>query len=365
MASYNHAAFVGAAIESVLEQTYQPVELIVCDDGSTDESADVIQRYADGDRRVQLIRQRNQGPITALNAAYERAHGDILCLLDSDDFFARDKLRLVVEGLRPESAGLLIHAMTAIDRSGRPLTRVPPGRLERGWLASSVERRGGRWGAPPTSAICLRRDVAGYAFPLPLGLGTWGTDDLFVSWLLALLTPVVALDSALTYYRIHGANMQHGRRLDAALLETALLAHQRVGAEVNRRLAAVGFAGVQLDLSRNVTLRQDSFFLDLVRGTRSRRLLAREYASLIGPIWGDDVVGVLGRLRSVVAIGLAVLLPVRWRPRWLTEFFSQGSRLRLVASAALRVFRPRRTVPPPDAFGGVSSGSDSSAPGPT
>ncbi len=340
IASYNHAAYVEEAIHSVLAQTYQDFELIICDDGSEDTSPDIIQRFVERNPRVQLIRQENRGAAAALNAAYSRARGDVLCFLDSDDFFAPDKLRLVIAGLRRENAGLLIHTMMTVDAAGRPLGRLPLAPLERGWLAPRLERRGGRWNPPPTSAICLRREAGRFAFPLPTAFGTWGKDN-FVTTLLALLTPVAALDSSLTYYRIHGGNVWHGRRMDAARFEQAMLADEQTGVEVNQRLVALGFPGLQLDLSRSLTLRQNRLVLDLLRRSASRRALARAYRSLIGAMWTDESAGWLGRLRSVVALGLAVLLPARWRAVWLTEFFSHTSRLRLVTSRVLRQFARR------------------------
>ena len=102
----------------------------------------------------------------------------------------------MVEGLQRENAGLLIHTMMTVDAAGRPLGRLPLAPLERGWLAPELESRGGRWTPPPTSAIALRREAGRYAFPLPPEL--WGKDN-FMTTLLALLTPVAALDAALTH----------------------------------------------------------------------------------------------------------------------------------------------------------------------
>lgn len=337
MASYNHAAYVEEAIGSVLRQTYQNFELIICDDGSQDTSPDISQRFADQDARIQLIRQVNRGAAAAMNAAYARARGDILCFLDSDDFFAADKLRLVTETLQRESAGLVIHTMMTVDAAGRPLGRLPLASLERGWLAPRLVRRGGRWNPPPTSAICLRREAGNWAFPLPTEFGTWGKDN-FVTTLLALLTPVAALDAPLTYYRIHGGNIWHGRRMDAGRFEQAMAGDEQTGAEVNQRLVARGFSDLQLDLSRNLTLRQNRLVLELLRGSASRRALARDYRSLLGRMWTDDSAGPLGRLRSVVALSLAILLPARWRAVWLTEFFGHQSRLRFVAGRLVGLF---------------------------
>lgn len=91
MPLYNHAPFVGAAVESVLAQSFEDFELIVCDDGSTDESVDVVHVFKDD--RMRLIEKPNGGTVSALNACLLKACGEYVCWLSSDDLYATDKLR--------------------------------------------------------------------------------------------------------------------------------------------------------------------------------------------------------------------------------------------------------------------------------
>jgi len=88
--AYNAAPYLGEAIQSVLEQDYAPVELIVVDDGSTDGTADVAGRF----RQVKLIRQENGGNGAARNRAVENASGQLFAFLDADDRFTPGKLSL-------------------------------------------------------------------------------------------------------------------------------------------------------------------------------------------------------------------------------------------------------------------------------
>jgi glycosyltransferase involved in cell wall biosynthesis len=80
---FNHGRFLAEAIDSALAQSYSPIEVVVVDDGSTDYSADVAQRYP-----VLLIRQPNQGPAAAVNAGIRTSHGDFVMRLDADDRLA-------------------------------------------------------------------------------------------------------------------------------------------------------------------------------------------------------------------------------------------------------------------------------------
>ncbi len=92
---HNGARYVAEAIQSVLDQEYQPLECIVVDDGSTDASADIVARYP-----VQYIRQVQRGPGAARNAGVQASRGALLAFLDQDDQWAPDKLSAQVDALR-------------------------------------------------------------------------------------------------------------------------------------------------------------------------------------------------------------------------------------------------------------------------
>ena len=93
--AYNAAPYLGEAIESVLAQDYEPVELIVVDDGSTDGTAEVARSFAD----VTVVSQENGGNGAARNRAVENASGELYAFLDADDRFTPGKLRLQKDAL--------------------------------------------------------------------------------------------------------------------------------------------------------------------------------------------------------------------------------------------------------------------------
>jgi glycosyltransferase involved in cell wall biosynthesis len=86
--AYNAAPYLGEAIESALSQDYEPIELIVVDDGSTDETADVARSFA----QAKVIQQENGGNGSARNLAVENASGELYAFLDADDRFTPGKL---------------------------------------------------------------------------------------------------------------------------------------------------------------------------------------------------------------------------------------------------------------------------------
>lgn len=96
--SYNHAKYIGNAIDSVLAQTYGNIELIVIDDGSTDDSHAVIRGYAERDPRITaILNSGNRGQSHVFNRALEAARGEFISLLPSDDWYLPRKTAAQVE----------------------------------------------------------------------------------------------------------------------------------------------------------------------------------------------------------------------------------------------------------------------------
>ena len=87
MPAYNFAPYIGDAIRSALAQTFTDFEVIVVDDGSKDDTADVVRELARQDPRIQLVQQSNRGLAGARNSALRAARGELFALLDSDDLW--------------------------------------------------------------------------------------------------------------------------------------------------------------------------------------------------------------------------------------------------------------------------------------
>jgi glycosyltransferase involved in cell wall biosynthesis len=100
MPAYNVAAYISAAIESVLAQTHRDVDLWITDDGSTDDTAAIVSDYAARDPRVHILRQPNAGISTARNHALRHAQGELLAILDADDVWEPQFLQAQIDLLR-------------------------------------------------------------------------------------------------------------------------------------------------------------------------------------------------------------------------------------------------------------------------
>ena len=114
--TYNSAQFIGEAVRSVLEQTYSHHEVIVVDDGSTDNSEDVLRLFGE---RIQYIHQENRGPSAARNGGIRLAKGDYICFLDADDLWLPGKLEVQVSFMeRHKDLGVVFSDHEEFDSTG-------------------------------------------------------------------------------------------------------------------------------------------------------------------------------------------------------------------------------------------------------
>jgi glycosyltransferase involved in cell wall biosynthesis len=219
VSNYNYGRYIGDSIQSALDQTYPNIELIVCDDGSTDDSGSLIEQYLQKDPRVRLIRKDNGGQASGFNAAFAASRGEIIALLDSDDRFLPEKVERIVANFQanPE-AGFGVHRVIRMSADLRrqgvwPMTDPLP----YGWYGSRLLQDGGILPyMPPTSGLSLHRDVAEMIFPLPLEAPLVSCPDQLITRLAPLFTNVTREDGALAEYRLHGGNNYGPDRVTAA-----------------------------------------------------------------------------------------------------------------------------------------------------
>ncbi|BDM75170.1 glycosyltransferase family 2 protein [Lactococcus garvieae] len=93
---YNAEEYLAECIESIQQQTYQNIEIIIINDGSTDSSLEIIQMYAQKDQRIKVFSIKNSGPAQCRNFGLEHFSGDFLIFVDSDDFISEDLIELLL-----------------------------------------------------------------------------------------------------------------------------------------------------------------------------------------------------------------------------------------------------------------------------
>lgn len=204
--NYNYAHFLPRAIESALTQTYPQVEVIVVDDGSTDHSCQVIAGYGD---RVIPILKTNGGQASAINAGFLASTGDIICLLDSDDYFLSQKAEEISMAFKSHpQAGWFFHPLKHVDENIQSLSSTNIQEAFQNFydFRDSIQKRGKlSFYAPATSGLCFRRYLLQKILPMPEGENI-SISDHYIKFLAMGLSPGVQLSDQLACQIVHGGN---------------------------------------------------------------------------------------------------------------------------------------------------------------
>lgn len=230
MPCYNAAAHLARSVGSVLAQTEPGWELIVVDDGSTDNSRDLVAAF--NDSRIRLVAQANQGASAARNRGVAEARGEFLAFLDADDVWAPEFLAQLSTALRARPDAAL--AYCGWQNVGLPGARGEP------FIPQDYERPGKveallagcRW---PVHAVMVRREAVinagGFDRSLP------NCED-YALWLnLATKAAIVRVPQVLAYYHFHSQEAQKSRKF-VARRALAHLRAQTLFIEANPELVA-------------------------------------------------------------------------------------------------------------------------------
>jgi hypothetical protein len=208
---YNREASVSRAIESVLAQTYRPIELIVVDDGSTDGTRRAIEQFGG---RITLLSQPHAGAYAARNLALRQARGELVAFIDSDDIWLPHRLSAQVPLMARPEVGLVfgdaIH-VTPHRRTGRTCFGVSP--PHRGWVAPKFA-----WANfVPTICVLVRRSILEEAGGFP---ETHALSADYLMWFrIALRHEFDYVNEPIAEYTVHaeGISADLGRAVEARL----------------------------------------------------------------------------------------------------------------------------------------------------
>lgn len=212
--NYNYEQFLADSIGSVLAQTYSNIEVIVVDDGSTDQSIDVIKRYGD---KIVPVFKANGGQASAMNAGFEVSKGEIICLLDADDLFLPEKVAQVVSlfQLHPDIDWVFTES-APIETSNVNRERLEPlfdsirqsspsPTIEKIDFTAQILKGKSPDFTPSTSNLCFSRKLLETIFPLPeiKGLSGMAITDLYIKTLAVGISQGCATKENLGIYRFH------------------------------------------------------------------------------------------------------------------------------------------------------------------
>ena len=200
--TYNYGQFIEQAIDSVVSQEFPPdrIQIVVVDDGSTDGTSERVKKYGS---RIEYFYQPNGGQASALNLGLAKARGEIIALLDADDFFLPGKLARLAEAFqRDPTLGLVYHRLQEWHmQTGerRESTFVP--------LSGDIRTVPDfflRYHPMATSCTSYRRTLLTPFLPIPENILMLA--DGYLVLLIPFLSPVLAIPEFLSVYRLHGKN---------------------------------------------------------------------------------------------------------------------------------------------------------------
>lgn len=202
---YNVEEYLRACLDSVLGQTYDDLDVIVVDDGSTDGSGRICDQYAQSDRRIRVIHQQNRGLSAARNTGMRAARGEYLTFVDSDDWLSREFVASLVTAILEHRADL---AVAGFERAVSQEWEAPVADPE--WVPLSRDDAlrqlvAGRsvqlavaWGK-----LYVRDTLAGTEFPV----GRFHEDEFVAHRVLGRTARVIVTDQVLYHYRIRGGSI--------------------------------------------------------------------------------------------------------------------------------------------------------------
>jgi len=205
--TYNAAQYLPMALDSILNQTYPHLEIIVVDDGSTDQTPHICQEYLRKDPRIQYIRQDNQGPSAARNRGIAQTTGRFIALMDSDDLMNPKCIDLELEVIRRDPLVDIVYtAMRFIDSHGNPIgelhgQEIDPKNLVIHLLFRNV--------IPGPGAIFAKRECL---VKNPYNPSYKHAEDYDLMIRLAHRYRFKYLDLPLISYRRHGANLSNNQQ---------------------------------------------------------------------------------------------------------------------------------------------------------
>jgi glycosyltransferase involved in cell wall biosynthesis len=275
--NYNYGRYLRAAIDSALAQTYLPVEVILVDDGSTDESRGIIESY--GNRILPLIKA-NGGHGSAVNAGFALSRGGIVMFLDADDELLPNAVDQVVKAWRPGVAKVQFQ-LEMIDEHGKPLgMRVPPfdGYVPNGDIRDRIVRFG-EYPTSPSSGNAYDRAALSRLMPMDESIWLQAAETSLV-FLTPFFGDVVSLCAPLGRYRIHASNDSRfaGRHLEA----------------LHRRLSAPYFSPKTIcQVAASKGIRLDPRILGSTARQAKLRIASIRLNPNAHPIRGDTRLGLL------------------------------------------------------------------------
>jgi len=233
--NFNYGRFLRPCIDSVLSQTYPDFEVVVVDDGSTDDSREILASYGE---QILTVLKENGGQASSFNAGFAAASGDILFLLDADDAFLPGKLARMAELYDRNEIDWCFDRVTT-EESDQPPAELQVTLFDK----RDTLRKGGFPSLPvPTSGLSFRRNLLSQILPMSVATDVVLSDN-YIKFAAAFLGRGAIVETPLTFQRIHASNRYTGTSRAKTLRPRIMIA---TGLELARRYDGLQALGKSL-----------------------------------------------------------------------------------------------------------------------
>lgn len=227
--NYNYAHYLRECIDSSLGQTWSNVEVVVVDDGSTDNSREVIESYGN---RLKAVFQENGGQGSAVNAGFAACSGDWIIFLDADDVLHRDAVETIMQAARVATSNIQYYLKVIDDNSNDTGVRLPTRPMHEGDVRKVVALFR-YYNSPPSSGNAYSRAFLQQVLPMPADKWRISADAFLI-----LAAPfygfIDCVKRPLASYRRHGGGASDGATRDLAGLRNFV--HKELAKEIKREL---------------------------------------------------------------------------------------------------------------------------------
>ena len=230
--NFNYGKFIKQAIESVLMQTEQSFELIIIDDGSTDNSREIIEKYKDL-KNIRIVYQKNKGLNVTNNIALRAARGKYIVRLDADDYFSPNALELLLEKLESDSMlGMVFPDYFIVDTQGEVLERQKRHDFDNEVKLFDQAAHG----ACTMIRVQFLREIGGYD-------ESFSCQDGYELWVkFSSKFKVSNINEPLFYYRKHGKNLTSN---EDRILDTRATINSKFVKKFNKEIKSVAIIPVR------------------------------------------------------------------------------------------------------------------------
>ena len=208
---YNVEPYIRQSLDSIINQTYKNLEIILVDDGSLDNCGKICDEYALKDNRIKVLHIKNGGPAVARNAGLDIATGEFIGFIDPDDFFEPDMYETLYNAITKTNAGLVVcNWYIGTDGNWEKNTKFPDKEI-----LTSNEAFEAFFSCMYVWNKLYRKEVVGNLRQIE----TFAQDVYYTFTVFTRIEKVVCVDKCLCYYRMNPTSRQHTRKFKKNFLE--------------------------------------------------------------------------------------------------------------------------------------------------